>query len=202
MRITLKSIISIWMSLTLAAIVAASLTGCSKDAALMQPEPVLKVLSRTPDALMENFVKTYGERDLDTYAQLLHEQFIYTFNPETSRNLGPSYEYFTRQDELECAANLFSGEVVTNSRGQQVPAITAIEFRHWEQIGDWELASPDEVDGLRGVFECTIRFVRAGAGDLTVRGRQLFTVAMADVSDGEGAVGPYYQIIGWQDLTR
>jgi hypothetical protein len=156
-----------------------------------------KVYSASADDLMANFVMAYGGRDLDLYGQLLHPDFIYTFDPECYSGLGPSYEYFTKEDELICARNMFCGEAIVNSRGQAQPAITSIQFQDWEQVGSWELQHDGQ---LRGIFRMNLLISRQDSSNLSIRGRQIFTVAVNETFREVGGNLSFYQIIGWQDL--
>lgn len=193
----LYPIILILMTTILAAFLLLGVSGCAEDSVMGPQDDPSKMYSVTADDLMANFVLAYGGRDLEAYAQLLHPDFIYTFDPEGCSELGPCYEFFTKEDELICAANMFSGEAVVNSRGQTLPAITDIIFNHWEQVGSWEL----EADGqMRGVFQIDILFTRQDASSLSVQSQQVFTVAQSEVYREVGGNLPYYQIIGWQDL--
>lgn len=199
MRTFIHSLIVIMMTVILAGMVMLGLTGCS-DENLVQPENrENKIFSASPDELMENFALVYGGRDLEKYAQLLHDDFVYTFDPETAQELGPSFEFFNKDEELICAANLFSGETVVNSRGQSQPAILAITFHHWSLEGDWTI---DQAGHLRGVFEADISFYREGSSTLRVTGRQVFTVAATEDFREVGGSDTYYQVLGWQDLTN
>ncbi len=202
MRNLLETIISVLLGIILTGIILVGFTGCSEKGILQPSDPALKFQSSTADLLMENFVQAYGDRDLDRYTQLLHDDFIYTFNPDFAKRLGPAYEYFTKEDELITAANMFSGKPVVNSRGRTLAAITAIEFQGWRQVGQWVLAEGVNSGGsLRGVFDCTIHITRDGDVDFTITGQQQFTVIPGEVSADEGAAPLNYQIVGWQDLT-
>lgn len=195
---SLQCIMIIMMTAILAAFLLLAMTGCAEDSLLSPNDDPSKVYSATADDLMDNFVRAYGGQDLELYAQLLHDDFIYTFDPDCCSELGPVFEYFTREDELICAGNLFSGETVVNSRGQTVPAITGIHFHSWEREGSWEL----EANGrLRGIFQVDLLLTRQDSSDLRIRGRQIFTVAVNHDFREVGGGHPYYQIIGWQDLT-
>ena len=198
MRTILNSAIVILMTAILAGMILLGLAGCATDDPLQPLDPVFKVHSATANALMENFVLAYGGRDLELYEQLLHDDFIFTFDPVTAKRLGPAYEFFTREDELITAQNMFCGKPIVNSRGQHQGAITSIVFSAWEQAGEWAIDSEGQ---LRGVFDAVIQIHRDGASSFTIAGQQVFTVVLADISDSEGAVQPSYQIIGWQELS-
>ncbi len=202
MRNYLESTIAVLMGVVILGFILISFTGCTEDTVLQPLDAPDKVYSPTVDDLMINFALIYGGRDLGLYEQLLHEDFIYTFNPEAVGKLGPSYEYFTKEDELITAANMFSGKPVVNSQGRTLAAITDIEFLHWEQVGDWELSGDMDGGGrLRGVFEGAIHITRDGDRDFTIRGLQIFTVVPVEGSGEDSGVLPNYQIIGWQDLS-
>jgi hypothetical protein len=202
MRNSLQSIIAVLMGMILLGFVLVGFSGCADEEILQPLDYISKVKSNTPERLMENFALAYGKRDLEMYAQLLNEDFLYTFHPDSAKRLGPSYKFFTREDELITAKNMFSGEPVVNSRGQIVAAITDIKFVAWQQSGAWQLTGEmDKEGGLRGVFDCVVQFTREGDSDITIRGQQLFTVVPAEISDEEDGIEPNYQIIGWQDLT-
>ncbi len=202
MRNYLESTIAILMGIVILGFILIGFTGCTESTLVQPIESSNKFNSHTADELMVNFALAYGARDLGLYEQLLHENFIYTFNPDAVNKLGPSFKYFTKEDELITAANMFSGKPVVNSQGRSLAAITAIEFLKWEKVGDWELTGDmDRRGGLRGVYEGTIHISRDGDSDFFIKGRQMFTVVLADISGDEGEISPNYQIIGWQDLS-
>lgn len=198
MRTILNSAIVILMTVILAGLVLLGLAGCTAETPFHPQDPTFKVYSASADALMANFVLAYGSRDLELYEQLLHDDFIFTFDRLTASRLGPSFQYFTREDELITARNMFCGKPIVNSRGIPQAAITDIDIQAWEQAGEWSLSAEGH---LRGVFDCIILVSREGASSFTISGQQLFTVVLADVSDSEGAVQINYQIIGWQELS-
>ena len=201
MRNFLQSSIAILMGMILLGFVLIGFSGCTQSEILQPLESVSKVYSHTANHLMENFVEAYGNRDLERYAQLLHDDFIYTFNPNSTKRLGPSYKYFTKEDELITAANMFCGKPVVNSQGRTLPAITDIEFVAWQQAAPWEVTGEmDAEGGLRGVFDCVMHITRNGGCDFTIAGRQIFTVVLSGISDDEDGIQPNYQIIGWQDM--
>ena len=202
MRNYLESSIAILMGMVILGFILIGFTGCTESTLVQPLETMNKVNSPTADELMLNFALAYGGRDLGLYEQLLHEDFVYTFNQDAVNKLGPTYEFFTKEDELITAAKMFSGKPVVNSQGRTVAAITDIEFLSWQKVGDWEMTGDmDRRGSMRGVYEGTIHFTREGDRDFTIRGRQMFTVVMDEVSGDEGGSRPNYKIIGWQDLS-
>jgi hypothetical protein len=198
MRNLIQTLIILVMTLILISFLTLGLTGCSPDQVANPQTDADKINLATADDLMMAFVEIYGNRDLDLYGQLLHENFIYTFDPHCCGELGPVYEYFTREDELICAQRMFSGKAGVNSRGQAVPAILDIDFNYWAQEGSWEL----EHDGqLRGVFRADIVFLLEDSASWRVTGRQVFTVTTGDNFREVGGGLNSYQIIGWQELS-
>jgi hypothetical protein len=82
----------------------------------------------TPEKLMLNFVKAYGEMDLNLYEELLHEDFVFQYQPCDIENLKLDSPWHGKREELEIAANMFSGESLRKADGRVVPAIEQAEL--------------------------------------------------------------------------
>lgn len=105
------------------------LGGCSSKEEIVVPDDrSAYLLPGSPDKVMANFVTVYGSMDLEGYAQVLHEDFVFTFQPCDVQKLGLLKDHLTRQEELAVAANMFSRADVTKDDGRKVPGIHCIEF--------------------------------------------------------------------------
>ena len=156
----------------------------------------------SPDVLMENFVAAYGAQDLEAYAPLLHEDFLFSYKACDAEQLGLSDDHHDRATELLISRRMFSRKPVVNSAGRTVPAITAIVFRGWERVGDWvEVPDPGRPGLRRAAYEVRVLFERERAGDIAVRGLSVFYALPVEMPDAEGKDQPAWQLAGWVDLT-
>lgn len=180
--------------------------GCEHDGTITGPSTESEIqavyaLARTPEILMDNFAKAYQGMDLDGYAALLHEDFIFTFQACDVTKLGLSSDHFTRTDELASAQAMFARKPHVKTDGRTVPAVLSITFELWEQVAPWRPAGDPERPGiLQGEYEIRMRLVLAGAGDIVVRGRCVFFAIESEAEAG-CAGQPGYQLIGWIDRT-
>ncbi|MFH1843527.1 MAG: hypothetical protein ABIF77_10015 [bacterium] len=179
--------------------------GCAGRDDMFQLTPEYPyVFPDTPEKLMENFVQAYGDRDLEAYSELLHEDFTFVFQPADVEKLQLEGDSYTKEDELAVAANMFSGEPVKKADGRILPAIDRIEFLNFEPLGGWE-PSPDQASfpgTLRCPYRVSLAIRRVGASSLEIEGVSIFHVVSRDVRDDEKRSYAYYQLAGWIDCTQ
>lgn len=178
--------------------------GCASEKQILgpvqtDPYPV----AVTPDQLMENFATAYAARDLEGYGSLLHEDFVFSFQPCDIAKLGLSKDHFNREDELASARNLFSGKPLVKSDGRVVPAVTMIRFLDFSRLEDWVPADEAAKPGsLKAVYHILAQLDREDGSVLTIRGRSVF-FTLAELREGEND-GPraVHQLVGWVDLSE
>ncbi len=185
--------------LTLALIVI-GLAGCTGRDMMMPTGPDKDAVSATtPELLLEKVARAYADRDLECYADLLAEDFVFTFLPCDVNDLGLGSDHWGREDELISAARMFSGEPHVRGDGTVVPAITAIEVLDFNQDVPWEDAGDRRHPGtLRAVYSMKVLFVREGASDLVVDGPSIFFATPVINDDGETV----FRLRGWVDQTK
>ncbi len=177
--------------------------GCFRPDDIIETDPPAKyVFPTTPDDLMANFVTAYTTRDVAGYGDLLHEDFIFSFQACDVAKLGLSKNHYTRADEIQTARNMFSGKAYHKSNGQVVPAITGINFVQWQQLGAWRSAEDSAPAGaLRVSVECLVTMERQGAATIRVAGQSIFTALPVQIEVQDGVFHEGYQMLGWVDLT-
>ncbi len=176
------------------------LVGCT-GGDLVAPLDLTKqaTLATTPDLLMELMAQAYADRDLDCYADLLAEDFVFTFLPCDVKDLGLGQDHWNREDELISAGRMFSGEPHVRDDGTVVPAVIAIEVLDCRQTIPWEEAQDREHPGtLRAVYSMRVLFVRDGASDLLVDGPSIFYAEPGQDNDGNIV----YRLSGWGDQSK
>ena len=176
------------------------LVGCTGNDLTLPTGPDKEaVRATTPELLLEKVAQAYADRDLECYADLLAEDFVFTFLPCDVNDLGLSSDHWGREDELISAARMFSGEPHVRDDGTVVPAILAIEVLEFHQDVPWTDAGDREHPGtLRAVYSMKVLFVREGAGDLVVDGPCIFFASPVNGEDGETV----FQLRGWVDQTK
>ncbi len=176
------------------------LAGCAgRD--LMMPNGLDKeyVPATTPELLLEKVAQAYADRDLECYADLLAEDFVFTFLPCDVNDLGLGSDHWGREDELISAARMFSGEPHVRDDGTVVPPILAIEVLEFRQDVPWEDAGDREHPGtMRAIYSMKVLFVREGASDLVVDGPCIFFASPVRNEDGQTV----YRLRGWVDQTK
>jgi len=194
--------------LQIAAMVAGILLllgGCSSKQEIVTPEGRSGyLLPGSPDKLMANFVTAYGSMDLEGYAQVLHEDFVFTFQLCDVQKLGLLEDHLTRQEELAVAANMFSRAEVTKDDGRKVPGIHFIEFLYCERVSAWEAAAgfKDRDEVLGATYDMVVEITQMTGSVITIQGRSVFYVTGAGTVDTATGGAPYYHLIGWVDLTE
>ncbi len=193
----MKSFQILCIGLTLILVVLAGCAGNDPMAPSGQQKQVTG--ATTPTLLMEKIALAYAERNLDCYADLLAEDFVFTFLPCDVKDLGLGQDHWNREDELISAARMFSGEPHVMDDGTVVPAVIAIEVLECRQTIPWEDAGAGYGTGtLRAVYSMRVLFVRDGASDLMVDGPSIFYAEPGKDNDGNTV----YRLSGWGDQSK
>ena len=178
--------------------------GCVRDLDIAEPRfETGYVFPDTPTRLMDNFARAYAGRDLETYTNLLHDDFVFHFTSCDAKRMGNPDAHLTKQQELASAANMFSGRVVQKDDGRVLPAITAIEFLHFAPEGPWrEVADSDLPAGTKVcTYRVSLRIRRSRSSDLSIEGFAVFYAAIDHCFCADGSEVPCYRLIRWLDRT-
>ncbi len=164
----------------------------------------------TPEQLMANFKTIYESMDIEGYRNLLHPDYQTILKESTVQDfpsVGATLDY---TEEVQIAENMFSGAPGHDANGDLTSSISSITFTEPDQVTPWEPATawPEYFDYdnpnytiKSSLFNVLFEFNRAGDTTLQVTGLIKFFIAEQD-SLYQGAVRPYYQMIGQEDLTN
>ncbi len=157
----------------------------------------------TEEILMDNFKLSYEDMDFNSFRDLLHPDYIFLLQSSTTEEFPDVGDQFSREEEIDIARRMFTGDPVTDPDGNLVPGISTISFDTFEQQGDWATSLPNDVipNSSFALFEVTFNFDRAGHSTLRVMGQIKFYVTSRD-SLHNGATRQYWQLRGQQDLTN
>jgi len=178
--------------------------GCTKDQntapeQLAQDPPV-----DTPDRAMQHFKEAYGQRDIDDYSDILHDDYKFFFQEHDITTLGLTSDHFLRIDEIDVSTNMFSGEPINNPGGviNPIPSISDIEISLLEREGTWGPSyHPNLVNAQRALFRIEFSITRAGARSISITGRQEFYVADRGAVQPDGTVLPDFRVVGQVDMS-
>jgi hypothetical protein len=157
----------------------------------------------TPDELMDRFREAYGGRDIAGYTELLDDAFRFQFLQADVEALNLPSDRLDLAKELNCAANMFSGEPGSDPlTGDPVAGISSITFELFQHEGTWG-PTDDMVnfpDTQRAVFDTQVSFLRPGSTTIIVQGHAIFYAAQIEIEAG-GEAWTQYRLRGWIDRT-
>ncbi len=158
----------------------------------------------TPDKLMENFSAIYTNMDIEGYRNLLSPDYKTILKASTTTEfpeVGTELDY---SEEIQIQTNMFSGASGHDSAGNPTNPISSISFQEPIQVTSWEatpLSDPHFPGASNALYNVLFEFNRAGDKTLQVTGQIRFYITSRD-SLYNGAVRPYYQMVGQEDLTN
>jgi hypothetical protein len=162
------------------------------------PPPVsYKPLDGERDNVLFKLVKSYKERNIDRYDELLDVDFIFHFSAADFRDGNVSAEYWDRAAEIGSAGNMFD----PNYQGPREP-VSNIDLDLSYSPGDdrWIQVTPEDQEKYPDEtwYEKTVRYtLTVQSGDISYQGNNLqasFLVRWAEVDGKE-----YWRIIAWRD---
>jgi hypothetical protein len=197
MRRRYRLVVSI---LALAALGPFAIAGCGDDDDPARPEEShSQPLPGTADSLMLMFKEVYAAMDIDAYAHLLDQEFLFKYRQEDVENLGLPYDRHDRSGELACTENMFSGEPASTS-GEA--GISGIEWSLLQPVSNWEDSTDDDFPGAsRRLYNIILRFLRPAGTNLDIQGQQIFYVAHTDTVLSDSTVRSRYRLVGQVDMT-
>ena len=160
-------------------------------------------LQDSPDNLMAKFQMAYDNMDIDAYRDVLHTGYKFVF-AEGTQGMDPR-GYWLREDELESATHMFSGEPFTNSQGEVAPGISDISFDVLDPLGVWEPVPENDPDfagegAMKRLYQVHIVLSHDG-GTYTINSQQIFVVIPVEEDDGTGVLRTVWYLYGQQDLA-
>ncbi len=162
------------------------------------------VFPDTPSKLMENFTAIYTNMDIEGYRDLLAPGYKTILKPSTTSEfpeVGTELDY---SEEIQIQTNMFSGNPGHDANGEQTNPISSIFFEPPVPQTDWEITpatDPHFPGALNALYNVLFEFNRAADKTLQVTGQIRFYITSKD-SLYNGAVRPYYQMLGQEDLTN
>ena len=189
-----------------------ALTGCifSPDEGDDPPPTVpgdtsVLVFPDTEKKLMDNFKVIYEKMDYDNYVDLLASDYKLMLLQDTIDDWGLTQPFFNYDDEVRIHERIFSGDAVTDSKGNLQPGISSIKVILLEQRGVWEPIGPDHPyfsDAQFALFDVEFEFYRGvGEPKLLVDGQIEFYLVKSQV-EVDGVLKDYFQMIGQWDMTN
>jgi len=171
---------------------------------LPPPPPKVMPWPGSPDQLMINFQTIYETRDFDEYRVIMHPDFLTILQTETTTEFPDVGTTLDVNEELRIHERMFSGEAVTDPKGDLVPGVLSISFSKFQALDAWTMSPWDDIIPLAewATFEVEFLFDRGQTfSTLKVQGLIKFYVTSKD-SVYQGAPRQYYQMIGQVDLTN
>jgi len=164
------------------------------------PASPYKALDEERDNVLFNLEKSYKERNIDRYDELLDAGFIFHFSAADFKNGWVTVEDWDRAAEIGSALNMFD----PNYQGPREP-VSNIDLTLTYAEGDdrWIQVTPDDQEKYADEtwYEKTVRYnLTVQSGDISFVGDNLqasFLVRWAEV-EGVG----FWRIIAWRDDTR
>ena len=150
----------------------------------------------TPDILMNNFERAYGEMNIDEYRNIIHEDYKFIFIDDG--------ETWYRDDDLQSTQHMFAGndgqnpDVSLRDGVQSISMNSLIRDTAWENIPGND---PDFPDSKRALFQVNIVFtLNGGDNTITVRSNQEFFVKAEEIDQGDGTTRTRYFLYGQRDM--
>jgi hypothetical protein len=156
----------------------------------------------TPEQAVENLRTSYAFMDIEFLRSVLAADYLSFLQQDTQDqflHLGATLDV---DQELMSAANIFSGQPITNSNGNLVPGVASIQFPVLNRVGDWAVAGPGErlPGAFASTYEVTIDVYRSGYSTLRSTGEIRFFAVSSD-SLVAGEVRQHWKLVGQDDLT-
>jgi len=142
-------------------ILAAILAGCSDDPA--DPDDGAPELPTSADDLVTAFAAAYEAMDLEAYAFLLHEDYI--FDPVAEGGYWDFLPEWDRAFELGIADNMFSGAPGQNPDGSYRAPIQGITIHTLLRQTEWAPVPVDDehyTDAIYALFDAGLVFTLDG----------------------------------------
>ena len=153
----------------------------------------------TPDKLMSNFKKAYGEMFMNEYRNTLHSDFKFFYQQADIDNLGLGSDHHNQDEELQISDHIFSGNPSPSS-GEA--GVSSIDFNFLEAATTWEDSfNPDFPGARRALFQIILFFERPASTTIEVQGNQEFYVIARDSVQDDATIKDYFQLVGQVDLS-
>ena len=177
------------------------MTGCSDD------DPVTPVhlpesgyLAVSPDSLMSLWKTALSTMDSTMYGDMYDPAFRFQFSAGDMEEFQLLTEYMTRDETVQTAWNMFSGQDITNWQGEIGHGVSRIYFPFMTQDSLWEAiaAGPNTMASARFTLQMFVE--RGGYTILAATGTYDFVAMSRDTTDGSGAAVQYYQLVSMVEI--
>jgi hypothetical protein len=166
------------------------------------PKAPYKALDGERDNVLFNLQKAYVERNIEKYAELLDQGFLFHFSQTDIDNHVVDHSPWDRTEELSANRNMFN----PNFTKEGVDPVSDIDLTLTYPAGDatWTLIPPEDHPAYPGEtwYEKTVSYrLTVVAGAMTYNGNDIqasFVVRKATV---EGYTNPIWRIVAWRDDT-
>ncbi|MCP4143989.1 MAG: hypothetical protein GY752_01750 [bacterium] len=181
------------------------LSGCGEDT--VTPDPELNEYSypETKEELVEAFINSYGDMDIDNYSDCISEnfKFIFTINDQSQYQL-PS-RYLERAEDVLIMERVFSGNSHEKPDGTTQPGLQSITIANWSMVGpSWVLTPAEHAEfpnSYRGIFYVWMIYAENGSQHtITMQTTQLFYVKSYEDTHSDGTVHDRWYLVGQEDL--
>jgi hypothetical protein len=181
------------------------ISGCGDDTVTPDPEPYS--YPETKEAVIEAFINSYGDMDIDSYSDYLHESFKFIFTVDDQVQYGLPNRYFERAEDLEVMERAFSGNSHVTPDGIAQPGLQSITIALWSMVGgtSWVLTPAEFADfpgSYRGLFYVWMIYSENGGQQtFTIQTTQLFYVKSYEDTHSDGTIHDRWYLVGQEDLV-
>ena len=172
-------------------------SGCSDDDPVTPvPLPETGYLATSPDSLMALWKTALTAMDSTMYSDMYDPEFNFHFSVVDTSVFHLLTDYMTRDETVQTGWNMFSGQDITNWKGDDVPGVARIIFPRMEQETPWEVvAAGSEPPRSYARFSIQI-FVERGFGDTTLlaAGSYDFYATASDTILANGTAAQFYRL--------
>jgi hypothetical protein len=190
------------MALVLWGFLGSLLGGCQTK--VTQPPVVIPISPDSPENLVTLFRQAYSTRDITLYSHLVHPDFKFLLQEEDVSAFDLFSSYFARREEIQAAANLFSGLGVPKPDGATIPAVTGININTFKPVTEWlpvDSSHPHFPNSLLGRFVIDFTVTLESKDQIRVSGSQDFYIVTDDSTFTDGTARVVFKIIGQDDIS-
>ena len=151
----------------------------------------------SPFELVAIYRSALQNMDYTAYASLVDANFKFIPMPEDAYLFPVSH--LNQAEELQSAANIFSGQAITGCGGILRPGISSITVNVWEPLTDWfpiDASDPDFPSPLARGYGYQLSLARRSDSTLIVEGMQILYVK-EDAGSSKGQ--PHYSLVGQRE---
>jgi len=175
------------------------------------PDPLATLGEAGQDQAIENLELSYEELNYGEYERLIHESYVFRFDPSEVDVVGAAE--FSANEDLESTFHMFSGETglepvlnpvtgLPNGEFKVVPSVQSIRLDLTaDSSSSWsEVEGGDFKGSWRRIYHVDLTVYYSGDDRVDqVRGAQIFYLAPG-TRRGDTSGTLYWQLRGWEDM--